>query len=86
MALIIILTSTPLTITAWSLTKAKIITSSKDTANRMESGLPDMDRIEDAFRLARHECEKQGITIWNATRGGAEKFLIELTLTMFVKE
>lgn len=34
---------------------------------------PDIDRIEDAFRLARHECEKQGINIWNATRGGALK-------------
>ena len=32
---------------------------------------PDMDRIEDAFRLARHECDRLGITIWNATRGGA---------------
>ena len=32
---------------------------------------PDMDRIENAFRLARHECEKLGINIWNATRGGA---------------
>ena len=32
---------------------------------------PDMDRINDAFRLARRECDKLGITIWNATRGGA---------------
>ena len=32
---------------------------------------PDMERIECAFRLARYKCDRLGITIWNATRGGA---------------
>lgn len=31
---------------------------------------PDIERIEEAFRLANSECSKKGIKVWNASRGG----------------
>lgn len=31
---------------------------------------PDIKRIEAAFRLAKQECDRRGIKIWNATHGG----------------